>query len=52
MRRPSHRSRRNDRNPVTRAARGVRVTNEEILGDLLYPAPATRVSAPPRKSGR
>jgi hypothetical protein len=45
MRRPTHRNPRNERRPASRIARGVRVTNEEILDDLLYPAPASRVGA-------
>jgi hypothetical protein len=53
MRRPNHRSRRNDRPQRSRVAQAVHVTNEEILGDLLYPAPASRVgSARSRKAAR
>ena len=52
MRRPSHKNSRNDRPQRSRVAQAVRVTNEEILGDLLYPAPATRVGARQRKAHR
>jgi hypothetical protein len=52
MRRPTQRNHRNDRRPASRIARGVRVTNEEILDDLLYPAPASRVGARSRRASR
>jgi hypothetical protein len=52
MRRPTHKNSRNERRPAGRIARGVRVTNEEILDDLLYPAPASRVGARGRKAAR
>ena len=42
MRRPRYRSRNHPR--VRLAADQIRVTNDEILGDLLYPAPPRSVN--------
>ena len=52
MRRNKTRIRRHERTRVPRAVRELRITEEEILGDLLYPAPPSRVGAPRRKPAR
>lgn len=52
MRRIKTRFRRHDRNRVPRAVRELRITEEEILGDLLYPASPSWVGVRRRKDGR
>ncbi len=52
MRRQTRTSLRSERSAIARATRQMKVTNEEILSDLLYPAPASKLVAPPRKHGR
>lgn len=49
MRRNKTRTRRRERTRMPRAVRELRITEEEILGDLLYPASPSRVGAPRRK---
>ena len=44
MRRSRTRSHQGNRNRLKLTADQIRVTNEEILGDLLYPAPARNVN--------
>ncbi len=52
MRRTRQRSPRSERSRIALSVPEMRVTNEEILGDLLYPAPASRVSPRPAKRDR
>jgi hypothetical protein len=53
MRRSRQQQRRRTRTRIPPAARVLRITNEEILGDLLYPASPSRIGAPaPPKAGR
>lgn len=48
MRERTRKTRKNEPGAVS-VARQVQVTNAEILGDLLYPAPVERLGSPHRK---
>lgn len=52
MRQKRSKPERQERNRVSPAPRETTVTNEEILGDLLYPASPSRVGATSHKSDR
>jgi hypothetical protein len=52
MRRSRARSHHQSRTRIKLTADQIRVTNEEILGDLLYPAPAQNAARPGRPRAR
>ncbi len=52
MRRPRYRNQNEPQPRIRLAPSEIRVTNEEILGDLLYPAPAPVRAEPARRKAR